>query len=174
MQTIKKEAMPTIIKPESLEYKIDPKALKEFGLKTLFPRLGTTAASTHFSFDIRQLDPDMYSFPYHFHRNSEEMMMIISGSMTVRMPDSITVLKQGDLIFFEIGETGAHQFYNHDTIPCTYLDIRSTIGIDISEYPDSGKINILPFREIFEKSTQVTYNHGEDNVRKIWDDLRNI
>jgi len=164
--------MPTIIKPETLEYKSDPKALGEFGLKTLFPRLGTTSSSTHFSFDIRQLDPDMYSFPYHFHRNSEEMMMLISGSMTVRMPEGLTVLKKGDLIFFEIGETGAHQFYNHDTVPCIYLDIRSTIGIDVSEYPDSGKINILPFREIFEKNSQVSYNNGEEHVKEIWEKLR--
>ena len=163
--------MPTIIKPETLEYKSDPKALGEFGLKTLFPRLGTTSSSTHFSFDIRQLDPDMYSFPYHFHRNSEEMMMLISGSMTVRMPEGLTVLKKGDLIFFEIGETGAHQFYNHDTVPCIYLDIRSTIGIDVSEYPDSGKILIAPSMEIFNKESVVEYFDGEENILGKWDEI---
>ena len=165
------ETMPTIIKSETLEYKTDPNALKEFGLQTLIPRLGTLAGATHFTFDIRKLDPDMYSFPYHYHRNSEEMMMIISGSMTLRTPEGLTVLKTGDLVFFETGETGAHQFYNHDSVACVYLDIRSTIGIDVAEYPDSGKINILPAREIYEKNSRVAYNKGEEHVKKIWEKL---
>ena len=163
--------MPTIIKPETLGYKTDPNALKEFGLQTLIPRLGTLAGTTHFTFDIRKLDPDTYSFPYHFHRNSEELMMLISGSMTLRTPKGLTVLKTGELVFFETGETGAHQFYNHDSVPCVYLDIRSTIGIDIAEYPDSAKINILPAREIFDKKSQVAYNEGEEGVREIWENL---
>jgi uncharacterized cupin superfamily protein len=164
--------MPTIIKPETLEYKTDPNALKDFGLQTLIPRLGTLAGATHFTFDIRKLDPDLYSFPYHFHRNAEELMMLSSGSMTLRTPEGLTVLKTGDVVFFETGETGAHQFYNHDSVPCVYLDIRSTIGIDIVEYPDSGKINIWPTREIFEKDSRVGYNQGEDRVKEIWEKLR--
>jgi uncharacterized cupin superfamily protein len=160
--------MPTIIKPQTSAYKTDINALKEYGLKTLFPRPGTVAGATHFSFDIRQLDPDTFSFPYHFHRNSEEMMMLLSGSMTVRTPGGLRVLESGDLIFFETGETGSHQFYNHNTVPCVYLDIRSTYGIDIAEYPDSGKINILPQREIYEKESKVDYYKGEENVRQVW------
>jgi len=163
--------MPTIIKPGTMEYKTDTNALAAFRLETLLPRLGTLAGAAHFSFDIRKLDPGTYSFPYHFHRNSEEMMMLISGSMTLRAPGGLTVLETGDLVFFETGETGAHQFYNHSTGPCEYLDIRSTIGMDVVEYPDSGKINILPAREIYEKNTQVTYNKGEENVREIWEKL---
>lgn len=160
--------MPTILKPEKSEFKTDTHALKDYGLKTLFPRLGKVCGATHFTFDIRKLDPDAYSFPYHFHRNSEELMMLISGSMTVRTPEGLSILESGDLVFFETGETGAHQFYNHSSDPCVYLDIRSTFGIDISEYPDSGKINILPQREIYEKKTSVEYNKGEEHVREIW------
>jgi uncharacterized cupin superfamily protein len=163
--------MPTIIKPEKSEFKTDINALREFGLKTLFPRLGKVSGATHFTFDIRKLDPDTYSFPYHFHRNSEELMMLISGTMTVRTPEGLSILETGDLVFFETGETGAHQFYNHSSDACVYLDIRSTFGIDISEYPDSGKINILPQREIYEKNTRVEYNKGEEHVREIWRNL---
>jgi hypothetical protein len=52
--------MPTIINPEFLEFKVDTTALKEFGLKTLTPRLGEITRSKHFVFDIRQLDPGLY------------------------------------------------------------------------------------------------------------------
>jgi uncharacterized cupin superfamily protein len=164
--------MPSIINTNDLEFKVDSNALPVFGLKTLFPRLTNIGNSKHFMFDIRQLDPGKYSFPYHFHRNAEELIMIISGSFTLRSETGFKVIKQGEILFFEMGESSAHQFFNHDTIPCIYLDIRSTIGIDVVEYPDSGKINISPFKEIFMKDSQVEYNTGEDDVQKIWDKLR--
>lgn len=163
--------MPTIIKSGTSEYKSNPNALKEFGLKTLIPRLGTQAGATHFMFDMRQLEPDTYSFPYHFHHNSEELMMLVSGSMTLRTPEGLSVLSAGDIVFFETGETGAHQFYNHTSTPCVYLDLESTIGLDVAEYPDSGKINVLPQREIYEKKSQVAYNSGEEHIREIWGKL---
>lgn len=53
-----------------------------------------------------------------------------------------------------------------------YLDIRSTIGFDVVEYPDSGKINVSN-KEMYEKKNMVDYNHGEENVEKIWDKLKN-
>ena len=164
--------MPTIINPNEFSFKSDSSALNDFGLKTLMPRLGEITGSKHFVFDIRQLDPDMYSFPFHFHRNAEELIMILSGSFTLRTNNELKVVNKGELIFFEMGETSAHQFYNHSAVPCFYLDIRTTVGIDVTEYPDSGKINISPFKEIFEKHTQVDYNKGEENVREVWDNLK--
>jgi len=82
------------------------------------------------------------------------------------------IVNKGEIVFFETGESGVHQFFNHSDDPCIYLDIKTTIGIDIVEYPDSGKVNISPYSLIFEKQTQVDYNKGEDNVRKIWDKMR--
>jgi len=164
--------MPTIIKPENFEFKTDNSSLEDFGVKTLIPRLGAVSESKNFVFDIRQLDPGKFSFPYHFHSSSEELIMIISGSMTLRSVGGFEILNQGELVFFETGEKGTHQLYNHTQSPCTYLDLRTTIGIDITEYPDSGKINILPSWEVYEKNTRVEYNKGEQNVREIWDNLQ--
>jgi uncharacterized cupin superfamily protein len=45
--------------------------------------------------------------------------------MTLRTPDGLEALTTGDVVFFEMGESGAHQFYNHSLEPCTYLDIRT-------------------------------------------------
>jgi uncharacterized cupin superfamily protein len=118
------------------------------------------------------LNPGQYSFPYHFHRNAEELMMITSGSMTLRCPDGFEIIEKGDIVFIEMGETGAHQFFNHTDKPCTYLDIRTLIGIDVVEYPDSGKINVLPAYEVFEKNSKVNYFKGEENISDKWDELK--
>ena len=165
--------MPNIINPGTFEFKTDSTALKDFGLKTLTPRLGELVGSKHFLFDIRQLDPDMFSFPYHYHMNAEELIMIISGSFTMRYKEGFRIVNQGELIFFEIGESGVHQFYNHADIPCVYLDFRTTVGLDVSKYPDSDKILILPFWEFYEKNPKVEYNTGEEKVRETWEKLKN-
>ncbi len=164
--------MSKIIKPNSLKFERDNSALEQFDLLTLAPRLSTIVESKHFVFDVRKLEPGKYSFPYHFHRNAEELILIISGSLTIRTPNGLEIAEKGDIIFFEIGESGAHQFFNHDTIPCEYLDLRTTVGIDVSEYPDSGKIGIWPFGDILKKDSQVDYNEGEDNIQLIWDKLK--
>ncbi len=57
--------------------------------------------------------------------------------------ESNVEVKEGDIVFFEIGPEGAHQLYNHTGEPCRYLDIRTEAGLDICEYPDSDKINII-------------------------------
>lgn len=165
--------MPTIINPDDLEFKKEKFAVEPFDLLTLSPRLFKTVGAKHFAFDLRKLEPGTYSFPYHFHRNAEELFLILSGSMTLRTPKGLEIIKTGQIVFFEIGETSAHQCFNHDTIPCVYLDLRSTVGVDITEYPDSDKIHILPYDETFEKSSGVEYHKGEENVQKIWENLKN-
>lgn len=92
--------------------------------------------------------------------------------MTIRTPEGFETAEKGDIIFFEMGRTGAHQFFNHDNVPCEYLDLRTTVGVDVSEYPDSGKIGIWPFGDILKKESQVDYNEGEENVQLIWKNLK--
>lgn len=164
--------MATFIKPSELEFTSNPAAPAQFDLLTLTPRLAKITDAKQLIFDVRQLNPGKYSFPYHFHRNSEEMMYVISGEMTVRTPDSLEILRPGQMVFFELGETSAHQFYNHSNAPCVYLDIRTNMGIDVTEYPDSGKVNVFPFGLIFEKDTQADYFKGEENVEAIWEKLK--
>lgn len=105
---------------------------------------------------------------YHFHRASEELFMILSGEATLRSPEGFQKVVQGDIIFFEEGPSSAHQLYNHGDSPCVYLDLRTTFSIDVCEYPDSGKVNILPFLEVFESSSKVDYYKGEKNVARKW------
>ena len=89
----------------------------------------------------------------------------------MRTPQGIETVHSGDIIFFESGETGAHQLYNHTDEPCTFLDIRTYIGHDICEYPDSNKIIVVPNGETFKRDEQHGYFEGEENIRDIWEKL---
>ena len=164
--------MATVFKSEHREFKEDANKIDNYRILSDITRLKKGIKPQNLNFDIRQLNPGQYSAPYHFHRYAEELFMIISGTATLRTSDGLEVVNAGDLIFFEIGETGAHQLFNHSEEPCTYLDIRTYIGYDVAEYPDSNKIFMAPSYEIFNKDTKVNYFEGEEDIQAKWEELK--
>jgi uncharacterized cupin superfamily protein len=96
------------------------------------------------------------------------VMFILSGSMTMRTPAGFEVAGEGSVVSFEIGETGAHQFYNHTGLPCTYFDVKTFYDLDVVVYPDSDKVMVSRYNEVFEKQSQVGYFEGEGEAKKIW------
>jgi uncharacterized cupin superfamily protein len=89
----------------------------------------------------------------------------------LRTPVKFVELTEGDIVFFEIGPEGAHQLYNHTEQACTFLDIRTNAGLDVCEYPDSGKINILPYQEIYQTDDKIDYYKDEDKVSDNWPEI---
>jgi len=165
--------MATILKANQREFMEDPNKIDNFRMFSDVSRKKMGLIPQNLNFDLRLLNPGQFSAPYHFHRNAEELFMVLSGTMTLRTPKGLEIVTQGDMIFFEMGETGAHQVYNHTEEPCTYLDIRTFTGMDVCEYPDSGKILIAPSMEIYSKETKVGYFHGEENILEKWNELKN-
>jgi len=160
--------MATIFKSDKRDFQESPNKIDNYRVFTDVSRIKKGLNPENLNFDLRQLNPDQYSVPYHCHRYAEELFMIISGSVTLRTPNGLEIVNSGDLIFFEKGKTGAHQLYNHTTETCIYLDIRTYIGYDVAEYPDSNKILIAPSREIFELVSQVSYFDGETKIKDKW------
>ncbi len=105
---------------------------------------------------------------YYFHRNAEELFIILEGEATLRSPEGYQTISKGSIIFFEEGPYGAHQLYNHSDDPFIYLDLRTKANVDVCEYPDSKKINILPAMDIFEEGSKVSYYTGEEGVKDKW------
>ncbi len=165
--------MATILKADKREFQESPNKIDNYRVFTDVSIMKKGLNPENLNFDLRQLNPDQYSAPYHFHRYAEELFMIISGSATLRTPNGLEIVNSGDLIFFEKGKTGAHQLYNHTTDTCIYLDIRTYIGYDVAEYPDSNKIFIAPSREIFNKDLQTDYFDGERNIKDKWKQIEN-
>lgn len=165
--------MAIVLKPAQREFQESPNKIDNFRIFTDVSRIKKGINPENLNFDLRQLNPGQYSAPYHFHRYAEELFMIISGSATLRTPDGLEIVNSGDLIFFEKGEKGAHQLYNHTAEVCIYLDIRTYTGYDIAEYPDSGKILLAPTFEIFSKDSQVNYFDGEMNIKDKWKQIEN-
>ena len=163
--------MATIIRKEDRDFQPNPGKIDKFRLFTDVSRKIKGVHPTWLNFDLRKLPPKQYNAAYHFHRYAEELFLILSGSATLRTPEGLSVVQEGDMIFFESGEKGAHQLFNHTDSECIFLDMRSYIGLDVCEYPDSDKIIIVPDGETFRRSEQYPYFDGESEVDEIWKSL---
>ncbi len=164
--------MATILRAKQREFQENPNKIDHFRIWTDISRIKQGVNPENLNFDLRQLNPGQYSAPYHFHRYAEELFMILSGSATLRTPGGLEMVKSGDLLFFEKGETGAHQLYNHTQEPCLFLDIRTYLGFDLCEYPDSDKLLIAPTMEVFSNGDKVDYFKGEENITEKWKSLK--
>ncbi len=164
--------MATILRSENREFREDPNKMDNFRLFSDVSRIKKGIKPKNLNFDLRLLNPGQYSSAYHSHRHAEEFFLVLIGSITIRTPEGLDILSEGDMVFCEMGETGAHQFYNHGAEPCTYLDIRTYIGMDVCDYPDSGKILIAPSLEIFNKKSKMSYFEGEENILKKWNEVK--
>lgn len=164
--------MATVLKYEQREFQETPNKIDPFRIFTDASRAKKGLNPENLNFDLRQLNPGQYSTPYHFHRYAEELFMILSGSATLRTPGGLEKVGSGDLVFFEKGAEGAHQLFNHTTETCIYLDIRTYLGYDVAEYPDSNKMLVAPSFEIFDKNSQVHYFEGEENIKDKWKQIQ--
>lgn len=150
----------------------NPNKIEPFQLFTEISRSKSNVTPKYLDFDVRKLNPGEFSAPYHYHRYADELFYIISGCATLRTPEGLTEVTEGDILYFEAGKNSAHQLGNQSDTPCIYLDLRTSIGYDIVIYPDSDKIITVPEGELFSMNEQKTYFEGEYNIRKIWEKLK--
>jgi uncharacterized cupin superfamily protein len=84
--------------------------------------------------------PGGSQFVYHFHHGSEELLIVLRGTATVRMQDGDHTLAEGDVMPFPRGPAGGHQIRNESDSPLRVLIIAANANPDVAEYPESGKV----------------------------------
>ncbi len=116
-----------------------------------------------------RLPPGKKSFPFHMHHVTEESLFVVSGTAKVRTPEGLTEIGPGDWITFEPG-SGAHQLINDGSADFVYVGLSVGKGVDVVEYPDSGKVAAAVGapptgqRFMFKKDTQAGYFDGEKDA----------
>ncbi len=163
--------MPTIFNTNTILQEKEEFKVSDYSWATS-ANLAKMGGLNDFALNVRTLEPGQFSCPYHFHHNAEEMFIIIFGTGELRIPEGIKIVIEGDVILFEKGASGAHQLYNNSKLPLIYMDFKTNHELDICEYPDSGKVNILPKGQIFEKGEEKDYFDGEADIKKTWERLK--
>ena len=105
-------------------------------------------------------------WPYHTHHANEEWVIVLRGQPTLRTHDDEQVLKEGDVVCFPRGKSGAHQIRNDTGSPTRVVMLSTLIKPDIVEYLDTGKVGartVNDERIIFSRpGPELDYWEGED------------
>jgi uncharacterized cupin superfamily protein len=128
-------------------------------------RVGDTIGAEKLGASLYELEPGQKTFPYHYEYGTEEWLICIAGSPTLRTPDGERELHPGDTVCFREGPDGAHAVENRGDEPARVL-ILSTKGFpNGAVYPDSGKWGVWWSEEesaLFRRGDAVDYWEGED------------
>jgi uncharacterized cupin superfamily protein len=89
---------------------------------------------------VWELDPGASSGPYHAHHGTEELLLVLDGSPTLRRPDGERELARGEVVHFPVGGDGAHQVLNRSDAPVRYLMVAAHTGTDAIEYVDERQV----------------------------------
>lgn len=121
---------------------------------------------------IYLIEPGEKSFPYHFHRSNEEMLIVLDGEVMVRTPERERSAGKGDALIFNRGPEGAHQVINRSNQDARIMMLSTMVEPEIAEYPDSGKVGLFAgappggssedgLRTFLDRTVEVGYFDGD-------------
>jgi uncharacterized cupin superfamily protein len=113
---------------------------------------------------VYELLPGQTQCPYHFHHGNDELLVVLSGTPTLRTPDGERELQPGDAIPFPAGKEGAHQVYNRTEAPVRYVIAARHATPEVVEYPDSGKLASMAYSESHRGGPLATWHRFDDAV----------
>lgn len=138
------------------------------GFRSRRARIGYELGSELIGCSLWELPAGEAAYPYHFHYADEELVIVLSGRPTLRTPEGVRELEEGEAIRFPLGEEGAHQIINRSGEPVTFLAVSSHGRPDVVVYPDSDKIGVgerLPrgggLRAFFKRGDRIGYFEDE-------------
>jgi uncharacterized cupin superfamily protein len=99
---------------------------------------------------VYELSAGARGIPLHVHHGNEEVLVVLSGTPTLRTPAGDSPLAPGDVVAFPAGARGAHAVENRSSEPARYLMLSTRTQPDVVEYPDAGTVRVTT-RSIFDR-----------------------
>lgn len=131
-----------------------------FGMR--FRELGEFGGGTHVGVSMEVLEPGRTSNPAHYHLLEEEHVLVLEGSLLLRLGTATHRMKAGDYVCFPAGQKAGHCLVNDTDAPCRYLVIGERNPNEVVVYTDSGRVGVRLTGEGYRKSATMEYWAGED------------
>jgi uncharacterized cupin superfamily protein len=135
------------------------------GFHARVDRIGPKVGGERLGASLYLVPPGQSLCPYHYEYNEEEWLLVLEGRPTLRHPEGEDELREGDIVAFREGPSGAHQVTNHGDTDARVLMWANRSSTGIVVYPDSDKIMANPPDDadhiIVRRSSGVDYWDGE-------------
>jgi uncharacterized cupin superfamily protein len=112
---------------------------KQFAVR--WGRVGPLLGLAGLGCAVHVVPPGKRAFPFHRHHVMDELFFVVSGKGEYRFGESRLPVRGGDIVAAPAGTQG-HQLINTGSEDLRYLGISSGGGVDVVDYPDSGKIAV--------------------------------
>jgi uncharacterized cupin superfamily protein len=138
------------------------------GFRCSRARIGRQAGSELLGASLWALPPHQAAYPYHWHYQEEELIVVLEGTPILRTADGRRRLRRGEVVSFPTGEAGGHQVINDTEEEVRFLAFSTQGEPDLVMYPESGKLGVferLPqgggLYKLFRLEDAVDYWEGE-------------
>ena len=84
---------------------------------------------------VYELEPEKWAI-YHAHHGSDELLVVLRGTPTLRTPEGERRLEEGEVVHFPPGPEGAHGLRNDTDTAVRYLVAGTRVSPEVVEYPD--------------------------------------
>ena len=102
--------------------------------------ISDTAGLTQFGAFIEELAPGAWTSYLHWHAEEDEMVLLLSGALTLFEAEDRSILGPGDAACWKAGVPTAHRMYNHTDTPARYLVIGTRAVADRVTYPEEDRV----------------------------------
>lgn len=94
------------------------------GFKCRRARLGRQVGAERLGLSLWEIAPGQAAYPYHYHLCEEELIVILSGQLSLRGSQGWRELQEGEIVSFLVGEVGAHQIVNRSDEPGSHARVQ--------------------------------------------------
>ena len=105
-------------------------------------RVGERAGAEFLGASVYELKPSE-EMVFHYHVQREELLIVLSGHLSLRTAKGWEELPEGEVVAFPRGERGAHGYRNDGDDPARILMVSEMNGPNISVYPDTNQVGIF-------------------------------
>jgi uncharacterized cupin superfamily protein len=102
-----------------------------------YRRLGPPAGLTRLSASHVVLKPGAYSSQRHWHREEDELVVVLSGEAVLIEDSGETPVRAGDVLAWAAGVENGHRLHNRSEDVCVMLAVSNNAeDVDSGVYPD--------------------------------------
>jgi uncharacterized cupin superfamily protein len=102
-----------------------------------YRRLAPAAGLTKLGASHVVLKPGAYSSQRHWHREQDELVIMLAGEAVLIEDGGETIVRPGDVLAWKAGEPNGHRLHNRAGEDCVFVAVSGGAReLDSGEYPD--------------------------------------